>query len=323
MFVRSTLLILLVTSGFGGSFGCARTHSSAGSLAMPEPATTRPDDDMAGGDYAVDEAEEISVERASRGRSARFSWRNAKSEARGRPSTEMASPAPAPPEPAGAAGGALGRQEPPTDTAVLDTSHRAEPGDGAPGKAEPAVEAPEHDAHGRQIIYTATLSVSVFNLEEAMKKAEALPESRGGYIHSMSSGHLVMRIPSRHLRDAMEEVAGLGIVEQRSLQAQDVTAEYVDIESRIRVLQETQKQMIALLAKARTVDEALEVRKALDQITMELEVLEGRMRQLRNMISFSTLTVSLVERGPHVPVPSSKDPFPWVNDLGVESTEWE
>jgi hypothetical protein len=55
---------------------------------------------------------------------------------------------------------------------------------------------------------------------------------------------------------------------------------------------------------------------------MELEVALGRMRQLQTLISFSTLTVNLIERGPHQPVPSSNDPFPWVDSLGVEATEW-
>ena len=71
------------------------------------------------------------------------------------------------------------------------------------------------------------------------------------------------------------------------------------------------------------VQEALEVRRSLDEIAMELEVLKGRMRKLQNMISFSTLTLSMVERGPHMPTPTSNDPFHWVDGLGVESTEWK
>ena len=50
-----------------------------------------------------------------------------------------------------------------------------------------------------------------------------------------------------------------------------LTAEYVDLESRIKVLRETQTQLLDLLGKAKTVEEALHVRKALDQVTMELE----------------------------------------------------
>jgi uncharacterized protein YhaN len=191
-------------------------------------------------------------------------------------------------------------------------------------QAEQAVERPpQDDLDGRHIVYTAQMTVSVFNLDEAMKDAEALPETFGGYIQAMSQGNLVLRIPSQSLRKVMDELAGYGVVDHRSLQAMDVTAEFTDIESRIRALRETQKQLLALLSKARTVQEALEVRKALDGITTELEVLEGRMRQLDNMISYSTLAVNLYERGPHTPTPSSNDPFPWVNELGVEATEWK
>lgn len=188
---------------------------------------------------------------------------------------------------------------------------------------EPSVDDPRKDIGGRMIIYTAGMRIAVFNLEEAMTKAETLPERFGGYVHSMGAGELVLKIPARKLRPAMAELAGYGVVEQRSLSTQDVSAEYIDIESRMRALEATHKQLLELLSKARTVDEALHVRQALDQVGSELEVLKGRMRQLDSLIAFSTLTLSLYERGPHTPTPSSNDPFPWVDSLGVEATEWK
>jgi hypothetical protein len=193
---------------------------------------------------------------------------------------------------------------------------------GGQSGADPAIDDRQIDAAARHIIYTAQMVVSVFDLEAAMVKAEAIPDTWGGYIQTMSTGLVVLRVPSKSLRKVMEEVGEYGVVEQRSLQAQDVTAEFVDIDSRLRALEETHKQLLELLSKARTVKEALEVREALDRITGELEVLKGRMRQLQNLISFSTLSLTLQERGPHVPTPSSNDPFPWVNELGVEATEW-
>ena len=194
----------------------------------------------------------------------------------------------------------------------------------AANRAEPAVEKPrQDDVDGRHIVYTASMTVSVFNLEDAMEKAEAIPETFGGYIQSMNEGALILRVPSKNLRKVMDELGGFGVVDSRSLQAADVTAEFTDVDSRIRALESTQTQLLALLTKARTVEEALKVRQALDNVNTELEVLKGRMRQLKNQISFSTLTVQLYERGPHMPTPSSNDPFPWVNNLGVESTEWK
>ena len=188
---------------------------------------------------------------------------------------------------------------------------------------EPAVSDDTPDDVGRHIVYIAAMSMSVFNLQEAMEAAEALPDKYGGYIASMTESSIVLRIPSKNLRKIMTTIGDLGVVESRSLQAQDVTDEFYDVESRIAALEKTHAQLLDLLGKARNVQEALEVRRSLDEIAMELEVLKGRMRKLQNMISFSTLTLNMVERGPHMPTPTSNDPFHWVDGLGVESTEWK
>lgn len=174
----------------------------------------------------------------------------------------------------------------------------------------------------RQIIYTAEMGISVFKLDEAMERAETLALEAGGYVQSMSLGYYILRVPAAKLRGVMTELGKLGVVESRSLQAQDVTEEFVDLSTRIRVLKETQVQLLALLKQARNVEEALSVRRSLDQITMELEQAMGRLRMLESLIGFSTLTVRMSQRGPQNAVPSSNDPFPWVDGLGVEATEW-
>lgn len=186
-----------------------------------------------------------------------------------------------------------------------------------------ADERPPEGDEGRQIIYTAGMRIAVFNLQDALETAEALPERFGGYVQTMSDTQVVLRIPSKNLRPVMAGLAGYGNVERRWLQSQDVTAEFTDIESRLKALEKTHAQLLELLGKARTVEEALKVREALDRVSAELEVLKGRLRQLSNMTAYSTLTLDFYERGPHNPTPSSNDPFPWVDSLGVEDTEWK
>jgi hypothetical protein len=187
---------------------------------------------------------------------------------------------------------------------------------------EPAIADDDQPDHGREIIYIAGMQISVYNLENAMTLVEALPETYGGWVHMRTQNQLVLRLPAIHLKPVMALLSKIGVVEARTLQAQDVTAEYVDLESRIKVLRDTQTQLLDLLGKAKTVEEALHVRRALDQTTMELEVALGRMRQLSDLIAYSTLTVTLIERGPQDSIPTSNDPFRWVDTLGVEATEW-
>jgi len=293
MYARAGLLLLLAL--LGGATGCSKNM----------PATEAASADyydygadaggaMGGGamdmDMSMGTAEEMAPERESR-RERRMSRKDA------------AAPE-APPAPPGA------------DDAPSLTSG------GSGGETEPDAPNDGPDV-GRHIIYTATMQVSVFNLKDAMERAEALPSKYGGYVQNMSGSYFVMRIPSGKLRTAMEEITGLGVVDARTLDAQDVTEEFLDIQTRITVLENTQKQMMELLTKARTVEEALHVRQSLDAITMELEVLKGRLRRLESLTEFSTLTLNLVERGPHTATPSSNDPFPWVDELGVEATEWK
>jgi hypothetical protein len=176
--------------------------------------------------------------------------------------------------------------------------------------------------YARQIVYTAEMQISVYKLDDAMARAEELTLAAGGYVQNLAQGYYVLRIPAPALRGVMDELARLGVVEARTLQARDVTEEYVDLTTRIRVLRETQTQLLSLLKQARNVDETLKVRESLDQITMQLEQAMGRLRMLESQIGFSTLTVRMSQRGPQNTIPSSNDPFPWVDGLGVEATEW-
>ena len=198
---------------------------------------------------------------------------------------------------------------------------KAKPTEVRDGEQKPEDSDPKKQ-FARQIIYTAELQLSVYKLEDAMQRAEALTLAAGGYVQNMSQGYYVLRIPAPALRGIMDELAHLGVVEARTLQARDVSEEYVDLTTRIRVLRETQAQLLVLLKQARNVDEALKVRESVDRITMELEQAMGRLRMLESLIGFSTLTVRMSQRGPQNTIPSSNDPFPWVDGLGVEATEW-
>jgi hypothetical protein len=206
---------------------------------------------------------------------------------------------------------------PPAEPAPVDSSTTVDT-----PKPEPQSEPINQAAAKRQIIYTATMQVSVHDVEHAIAEAEALPERLGGWLHARTDYQLVLRIPAEKLELAMSTIAELGVVDYRLLEALDVTAEYTDLESRIRVLEEMQTQLKALLEQAKTVEQALEIRKALDQITLELELARAQIRELSKSIAFSTLILRFVEQGPAVSVPSSNDPFGWVDELGVEITEY-
>jgi hypothetical protein len=205
---------------------------------------------------------------------------------------------------------------PPVDLAPTGSAQATQP------TPEPNVEQPAPESADRKVVYTATLQLAVYELEESMAFAEAMPERYAGWIQSRYENQITIRIPAERLREAMEELATLGMVLQKTLQAADVTAEYTDLESRLIVLAEMEERLLALLEQAKTVEESLKIRQELDRVRLDLELSRTRMRSLSELISFSTLTIYLSQRGPISPVIGSNDPFPWVDDLGVEATEY-
>lgn len=192
----------------------------------------------------------------------------------------------------------------------------------AAGQAEPQDPADTLDHAARQVIYTAALQVAVYDLDAAAELAESLPGRYGGWIESRYDYQITLRITAAHLFEAIEELSALGIVLDKALYAQDVTAEYIDLESRIRVLEQLVAHLEDMLKMAKTVEEMLKIRTALDRARLELASARARMRELSESIDFSTLTLILTLRGPGELFPSSNDPFPWVESLGVEAVEY-
>lgn len=213
----------------------------------------------------------------------------------------------------------------PSGTAMPVTPNAAPPDDPS-GAKQPAPE-PEPDSsistptHGRQIIYTAGMGLSVFEVDDVMNQLEAIPERHGGWVHERYNNRVVLRVPAAKLALIIEEITAWGVVEWKTLSALDVTAEYTDLDSRMRVLEQMQKHLQELLARAQNVEQALEIQVELARITAELEMLRARMRMLESSIAFSTLAVELLERNTTTAEPSH-DPFPWVDELGAEATAY-
>lgn len=212
-------------------------------------------------------------------------------------------------------------QRSPSPTTVT-TETRNGPDDPAPPpEAEPEPDQTSTQIKGRQIIYTAGLGLSVFDVDDVMIKLEAIPERHGGWLHQRFDNRVVLRVPAAKLSSIIAEIGEWGVVEWKTLEALDVTAEYTDLDSRIRVLEQMQKHLQALLARAQNVEQALEIQVELARITAELERLRAQMRMLESSIAFSTLAVELRERNLATVEPRN-DPFPWVDQLGAEATAY-
>lgn len=112
-----------------------------------------------------------------------------------------------------------------------------------------------------------------------------------------TSGTVTVRVPAGDFDDLLVAVGRVGEVEQRSVTAEDVSDEYVDLEARLRHNQAQERFYLSLLDRAEDVDDAIAVQQRVEGIQQTIEQIEGRLRFIDERTSFSRLTVELFEAG--------------------------
>lgn len=139
------------------------------------------------------------------------------------------------------------------------------------------------DTIQKQIIKTASLVYEVKQLQAANGKVDSLVKRMGGYISSSNQNNnqqrhelnLTLRVPSRYFDGLLDALSTLPErVDHKSIEAQDVTEQYVDLRSRLQTKKKVEKRYQELLQKANTVKEILEVEEKLRQLQEEIEARE-------------------------------------------------
>ena len=173
---------------------------------------------------------------------------------------------------------------------------------------------PAHDA--QMLIYTAHVTMSVYQVSPALDAIEAIARAMGGYLESRNDTQIQIRIPRARFDEALHKVEASGDVIHRDVTAQDVTDAYFDLDARLRNARAVRDRLQALLEKA-AVKEAIEIQKELERVTGEIEVLEGKLKLLTNKIAYSTIEVSFQPRASAAVQLAPRLPFTWLGELGL------
>lgn len=143
----------------------------------------------------------------------------------------------------------------------------------------------------RLVARTASARVVCGDPEAGAKAAAEDAKRQDGWVQGLGPSHAVLRVPDARLEAFLDSLAALGEVEDRRVNAEDVTVEHRDSRIRLENLERAQKRYHELLAGAENVAAALAVEKELERVTGEIEVLKGRLSLLDKRVQFATVTV--------------------------------
>jgi len=116
------------------------------------------------------------------------------------------------------------------------------------------------------------------------------------------SGRWTVRVPVDRFGEFLAALRPLGEVRSINSTSDDVTAEFYDIEARIRNKQQEEDRLLKLLAEATgKLEEVLAVERELSRVRGEIEQAQGRLRMLKDVTELTTVTVSVTEIKNYVP----------------------
>jgi hypothetical protein len=187
------------------------------------------------------------------------------------------------------------------------------PAAAAAAAAATAISGP-HDMS--KIIRTADVTLAVYHVEQSLSAVDGIARELGGYLSLRTDQQVTVRIPRDRFDEAMRRIEALGDVLHRSITAEDVTDEYVDLEMRLRNALVVRARLEKLLETA-AVRDAVEIEKELARVTEEIERIEGKLKLLGDRIAYSSITVSFEPSAPQQVRRRALLPFPWMNDVGL------
>lgn len=154
----------------------------------------------------------------------------------------------------------------------------------------------------RLVIRTATMRALVQDVNAAEARVRELAEGRNGFVLSSEAtgeddqrtATVSFKVPAARFDEVLGEVTKLALkVDSLRVEGQDVTDEYVDLESRLRNLRAVETRLLQFLTDAKRTEDALQVNAQLSDIQGQIEQAQGRIAYLKQSAALSTITVAL------------------------------
>jgi Domain of unknown function (DUF4349) len=162
----------------------------------------------------------------------------------------------------------------------------------------------------RAIVYDGDLTERVRDVSAAANRAVSIATAAGGYLFGEQSGggddpgstDLTLKVPAARFNGVLISLRQLGTQLASSVNAQDVTGQVVDLQSRVATAKASVTRVRALLARATGIGDIIDIEGELTKREAELESLEGQLRVLTDQVALGTIDLHLTKAGKVAPV---------------------
>ncbi|MYH72633.1 MAG: DUF4349 domain-containing protein, partial [Acidimicrobiia bacterium] len=170
---------------------------------------------------------------------------------------------------------------------------------------------------GRDIIYTADISVQADDVEAASREAVSIVQGLGGIVFSQTtrteprpSTEITFKVLPADFSTALERLSGVGKLVDQHIRSDDVTEIIVDLRSRIITAEASVDRLRNFLQEATDLEDVAELERELLDRETTLERLRGQLRTLQDQVDLATITLAITQSPTVLP------------DTGILVTAW-
>lgn len=182
--------------------------------------------------------------------------------------------------------------------------------------AEGGTESQEVKAEdNRKLIRNVYLRVETKEYDDLIMNLEQKVNEMHGYIENLSSyndsydceyqsrnSSYTIRIPAKSL-DAFVNAVGEKVnVLEHTENVDDVTLNYVDMDSHVRMLKEEQERLMSFLEQAETIEEIVSIEQRLSEVKYQIESMSSQLKTIDNQVDYATVKIDINEVAVLTPV---------------------
>ncbi|HVR33155.1 MAG TPA: DUF4349 domain-containing protein [Acidimicrobiia bacterium] len=177
---------------------------------------------------------------------------------------------------------------------------------------------------GRDIIFTADMTVAVDDVASAGAEATRRIQALGGFLFGQQTtadpeprSVLVFKVFPEDFQEALDRLGSIGELRSQNVFADDVTERVVDIRSRITTAEASVERLRGFLEGATDIDAIADLENQLLQRETQLETLRGQLRTLEDAVSLATITLMIAENAVRPAVRVDVTAYSGVDDDGL------
>ena len=182
--------------------------------------------------------------------------------------------------------------------------------------------------NSEMLIYSCTMGIDVLDFDPSVENFKAMLKQYQGFVESedfndggnmsrwydekaekWSTYRATVRVPSRVYDDFCNEVAGLGDLRSKNASVENVSQEYSDLSTTLKIYEQKENRYLELLAKAQDEANAVAIEEKLTGVQVEIAKLKTRMNQIKTDVAYSYVYVTINEVKEYQAEPVHTDTF--------------